>query len=109
MEGTLMEFWVTASLAGLGHDEDNGVRLVEGFNAVHPAGEPVADQNVATGTLSVTFGLDALDVDAAYREARPLVAAGLASAGLEGAPVLGLHIRTAAVDEYYDVPRAAAR
>jgi hypothetical protein len=107
MEGTLMEFWVTASLAGLGYDDDNGVRLVEGFTEVHPDGGAIAEQNMRTGVLSVTFGLDAADIESAYRAAKPIVDAGLASAAFPASSLLGLHMRTAAVDEYYDAPDVA--
>ena len=103
-----MEFWVTASFAGLGYDDDNGLRLVDGFNRVHPEGGAIAEQNLKSGILSVTFGLDAVDIESAYGAAKPVVDAGLASAGLPDAPVLGLHMRTAAVDEYYEPPGVAA-
>jgi hypothetical protein len=76
------EHRIHITVADHGHDLDNGERFLAGFSKTHPEVGPSVSQNIAEGTLSVTFSLDAADADQALEFGRPIFVAGGDASGL---------------------------
>ena len=87
-----------------GRDPANGDRVLEAFMETHPEVGPVVSQNTVSGTLSVTFSLEAEDVNAAIDLGRPVFAEGGAASGLPSTQVVGFEISLVPAEEYELVP-----
>jgi hypothetical protein len=60
-----MELRVRVTMGEHGADPENGERLLDGFLATHPESAPVVSQDLADGTLTVSFSVQAEDAFAA--------------------------------------------
>lgn len=90
-----MEHRITVTVAESGYDEANGERALEAFLRTAPETGPVVSQDTSTGTLAVTFALDAADAQDAYHRAEPVIVDGFANARLDHpTELIGLEIRT---------------
>ena len=78
----MSEYRLTVTVADHGHDLENGERFLDGFMEAHPEVGPSVSQNTETGTLSVTFSVDAEDPDAAYEQSKTIFPEGANASGL---------------------------
>jgi len=83
-----MEYRITVTVSEHGYEPENGERVLDGFLRTHPQTGPVVDQDVAAGTLSITFAVDASDYDHAVDSAREVFAGGMKAAGASVTQVL---------------------
>jgi hypothetical protein len=93
MEGAMIEFWVSLTVAELGRDEDNGSRLFEALEAVPGVVDPLVHLNFEHGWLSGELEVEAADAKAAVERARPMFEAALAGAGLPSTRLVGIEVR----------------
>ena len=99
MEGALMEFWVRLTVSEHGHDPESGSALFEAIESLTPGLDPLLDQNLADGRLSVTLSVEAADADDAIERGRPILTAGLAHAGLSMTRLVGIEVSPVLVAE----------
>ena len=83
-----------------GFEPENGERFLAGFMATHPDVGPSVSQNTETGTLSVTFSLDAEDASEALDLGRTAFCEGAAESGLPVTRVVALEATFVAEAEY---------
>ena len=84
------EHRVQISVSEHGFDLENGDRLMESFMAAAPEVGPSVSQNTETGTLSMTFSLDATDAKSAVEEGVRIFATAMGNAGFEPTQVLSI-------------------
>jgi hypothetical protein len=82
-----------------GRDPESGDSLVSAFYEVAPEADAVSDQNTATGTLAVTFVIDAENVEHAVRDGFRLFATAAKRAQLKPTKVIAVHGEACAADD----------
>jgi hypothetical protein len=98
-----MEYRIRVTLAEHGQPgiaEDNGERLLDAFEKVHPEVGPSVSADFRQGTLSVLFSLDAEDANKAFERGRPIFAAGLRASRLRATPVTRIEIEAVPANEF---------
>jgi hypothetical protein len=83
-------FRLRLSISDLGRDPQNGERLLEAFIKTHPEAGPVVSQNVKTGRLVVTIGVEGTDITEALGKGVPVFVDGLDASKLPPPDVLDL-------------------
>lgn len=73
-----------------GFDPENGVRLTQSFMELYPDAGPAVSQNVRTGTLSVTFTVDADNAQSAFEAGAILFARSMMAAKLDPTQILSV-------------------
>ena len=96
-----MEFRTTITLAELGYDEANGGRVLEGFEKAHHEVGAVVSQNIETGTLAITFSLDAASAEEAWEIGARLFADGVDAfaARAANAEIIDIHVTAITAEE----------
>lgn len=92
------------TIAEHGAEPANGERFMEGFMAVIPEGGPSISQNLETGSLTITFALEAGDAKEALDRGLEVFADGAARTGLEPTAVLDLEASVVRWQEPEAVP-----
>jgi hypothetical protein len=95
----LHEFIIHITVAEHGRDWENGERWLDGFMEAHPETGPSVSQDIETGTLSVTFGIEADDAENAFDVARPIFGSGAAASGLDPSEILNIEVSLVQPDE----------
>ena len=92
-----MELRVRVTTGEHGRDPANGERFLEGFLATHPEAHPVVSQNVADGTLTVSFSVEADDAFAAGPIGGEIFTDGATASGLPVSEVVDVAVTLADV------------
>jgi hypothetical protein len=87
-----MEFRVTSTMSTDGLDAADLERVVEAFLAVAADAGPVVGANLASGTLSVTIGVAADDLDQGKREIARIFTEGMSGSGLAPTEILDVEL-----------------
>lgn len=106
VEGALMnEYRIDVAMAVHGRPqvaEDNAERFLTAFEDVHPKAGPAVGANLVTGTLEVTFSVDAPDVNAALDIGREHFADAVSASELPATDVVRIEIEAVPADELED-------
>jgi hypothetical protein len=104
----LPEHRIEITIPAYGHDPDNGPRFLESFMRLHPEVGPSVSQNTTSGTLSVTFSLDADDANEAFDLARPIFNESASGTGLMPRKVINVEVSLIPAEEYEDIEEPEA-
>jgi hypothetical protein len=104
----LPEHRIHVTIPEYGYDLDNGDRFVDAFMRTHPEIGPSVSQNIVTGTLSVTFSLDAEDANEAFHLARRAFEDGASATGLEPTKMVAVEVSLVPAEEFEDVEQRDA-
>lgn len=96
------EHRIQVTISEHGHDPNNGVTWLDAFMETHPEVGPSVSQNTVTGTLSVTFSLEAPDANEAFDLARPIFMEGARASGLEPTQIVNVEVSLVPTEEYED-------
>lgn len=77
-----MEYRLTITIPAHGMLEENAELLLDAFLRVHPEVGPVVSGNLMDSTLSVTFSLEASDLDTAFQRGQAILAEGVSASRL---------------------------
>lgn len=106
VEGALMsEFQITMAMADHGRPEvaeQRAEQFLTAFEDTHPKAGPAVGADLVAGTLEVTFGVDATNVDAALDIGRRLYADAVTASGLRPTKVVRIEIEAVPADELED-------
>jgi hypothetical protein len=102
-----MELRLTIVVAEHGHDEDNGARLLDAFEEHFPEVGAVVSQNIKTGTLAVTFRVDAKDPFEGPQSAGRIFAQAATDANLDPTEVLDVHVTPVGAEAHADALQPA--
>ena len=97
-----MEYRVTITISDYGSDPANGERFLAGFMETHPEAGPAVAQNLRTGTLSVTFSIDADGLAGVADQASSIFADGALATGLEPTPLIHAEVESVSDEELID-------
>jgi hypothetical protein len=87
-----MDYTVTITISGYGHDDGNSDRVLEAFLEVAPTSGPVTDVDLASGELAVTFAVDADSPGELQQRVAQIFGDSMARSGLEVSPVVSTEI-----------------
>ena len=87
-----MEARISITIEEYGRDEANLERVLDAFVAAAPETGPVVSANTVSGTLTVTFALDAPDFDELKAKAVKTFGDGMAASGLLPTDVVDVDI-----------------
>ena len=96
----MQRYRFTFTVSEHGTVPENGETFLAGFIAVHPEVGPVVSQNTDSGTLSVTFSLEAEDINLAVEKAITIFMNGATESELEPTEVIDLSASLAAAEHY---------
>jgi hypothetical protein len=92
VEGALVEYRVTITIAEHGFSDEAADRCLDAFLALDPAAGPVVSQNAASGHLSVTIAVEATDPWAAANLSARIFTKGLEATGLAVTPIIDVSV-----------------
>lgn len=85
-----MEVRLVFTVAEHGRLSENGERFMRAFTTAYPEGGPSVSQSVASGSLTVTFSVDADDAKDALEHGVRVFDAGVRATGLPSAEVVSV-------------------
>lgn len=94
-----MEFRMSVVIAEHGASDDAAEACLDALLALYPESGPIVGQNVATGQLTITVGLDATDPWAASNIGSEILTTSLNRAGLPPTPVLDISVTAVDFDD----------
>lgn len=99
-----MEHRITVKVSELGHDDSSAEPLLDVFLETHPESGAVVSQNLAEGSLSVTFTVDAHDAPDAAHRGEAIFSSGFDASGLARTRVVGLEVTAVTEPAATDAP-----
>jgi hypothetical protein len=94
-----MDYEITFTISEHGRDPEAGARFLEGFLSTHPETDPVVEQNLETGELSVSITVSADDPYVAVDAARPILVEGADASGLAVTDIVSMLVEHVGVAE----------